>query len=292
MELRVLKYFLAVARTENISAAAEILHVTQPTLSRQLMDLENELGKVLFVRAHKKISLTEDGLLLKKRAEEIVELVNRTESELKNDDKEISGDVYIGSGETEGIRFIAKAAKQVRSSGYDVRFHIYSGHDTSVSQRIDKGLLDFGVFLEGAYVEKYDSIRIPYTDTWGVLMRKDSPLAEKEYIEPEDLWNLPLIVSLQADKNNELSGWLMHSREQLDIVATYNLLFNASIMVEEGLGYALCVDKIVRTDGGSILCFKPLRPARSASLDVVWKKHQPLSKPAELFLKCLKENIK
>lgn len=292
MELRVLKYFLAVARTENISAAAEILHVTQPTLSRQLMDLENELGKVLFVRAHKKISLTEDGLLLKKRAEEIVELVNRTESELKNDDKEISGDVYIGSGETEGIRFIAKAAKQVRSSGYDVRFHIYSGHDTSVSQRIDKGLLDFGVFLEGAYVEKYDSIRIPYTDTWGVLMRKDSPLAEKEYIEPEDLWNLPLIVSLQADKNNELSGWLMRSREQLDIVATYNLLFNASIMVEEGLGYALCVDKIVRTDGGSILCFKPLRPARSASLDVVWKKHQPLSKPAELFLKCLKENIK
>lgn len=292
MELRVLKYFLAVARTENISAAAEILHVTQPTLSRQLMDLENELGKVLFVRAHKKISLTEDGLLLKKRAEEIVELVNRTESELKNDDKEISGDVYIGSGETEGIRFIAKAAKQVRSSGYDVRFHIYSGHDTSVSQRIDKGLLDFGVFLEGAHVEKYDSIRIPYTDTWGVLMRKDSPLAEKEYIEPEDLWNLPLIVSLQADKNNELSGWLMRSREQLDIVATYNLLFNASIMVEEGLGYALCVDKIVRTDGGSILCFKPLRPARSASLDVVWKKHQPLSKPAELFLKCLKENIK
>ena len=292
MELRVLKYFLAVARMENISAAAEILHVTQPTLSRQLMDLENELGKVLFVRAHKKISLTEDGLLLKKRAEEIVELVNRTESELKNDDKEISGDVYIGSGETEGIRFIAKAAKQVRSSGYDVRFHIYSGHDTSVSQRIDKGLLDFGVFLEGAYVEKYDSIRIPYTDTWGVLMRKDSPLAEKEYIEPEDLWNLPLIVSLQADKNNELSGWLMRSQEQLDIVATYNLLFNASIMVEEGLGYALCVDKIVRTDGGSILCFKPLRPARSASLDVVWKKHQPLSKPAELFLKCLKENIK
>lgn len=292
MELRVLKYFLAVARTENISAAAEILHVTQPTLSRQLMDLENELGKVLFVRAHKKISLTEDGLLLKKRAEEIVELVNRTESELKNDDKEISGDVYIGSGETEGIRFIAKAAKQVRSRGYDVRFHIYSGHDTSVSQRIDKGLLDFGVFLEGAYVEKYDSIRIPYTDTWGVLMRKDSPLAEKEYIEPEDLWNLPLIVSLQADKNNELSGWLMRSRERLDIVATYNLLFNASIMVEEGLGYALCVDKIVRTDGGSILCFKPLRPARSASLDVVWKKHQPLSKPAELFLKCLKENIK
>ena len=292
MELRVLKYFLAVARTENISAAAEILHVTQPTLSRQLMDLEDELGKTLFVRAHKKIALTEDGLLLKKRAEEIVELVSRTESELKNDDKEISGDVYIGSGETEGIRFIAKAAKQVRSSGYDVRFHIYSGHDTSVSQRIDKGLLDFGVFLEGAYVEKYDSIRIPYTDTWGVLMRKDSPLAEKEYIEPEDLWNLPLIVSLQADKNNELSGWLMRSREQLDIVATYNLLFNASIMVEEGLGYALCVDKIVRTDGGSILCFKPLRPARSASLDVVWKKHQPLSKPAELFLKCLKENIK
>lgn len=292
MELRVLKYFLAVARAENISAAAETLHVTQPTLSRQLMDLEDELGKVLFVRAHKKIALTEEGMLLKKRAEEIVELVSRTESELKNDDKEISGDVYIGSGETDGIRFIAKAAKQIRDSGYDIRFHIYSGHDTSVSQRIDKGLLDFGVFLEGTHLEKYESIRIPYTDTWGVLMRKDSPLAGKDYVEPEDLWGLPLIVSLQADKNNELSGWLMRSREQLNIAATYNLLYNASIMVEEGLGYALCIDKIVRTDGGSALCFKPLRPARSANIDVVWKKHQPLSRPADFFLKCLKDNIR
>lgn len=292
MELRVLKYFLAVARAENISAAAETLHVTQPTLSRQLMDLEDELGKVLFVRAHKKIALTEEGMLLKKRAEEIVELVSRTESELKNDDKEISGDVYIGSGETDGIRFIAKAAKQIRDSGYDIRFHIYSGHDTSVSQRIDKGLLDFGVFLEGTHLEKYESIRIPYTDTWGVLMRKDSPLAGKDYVEPEDLWELPLIVSLQADKNNELSGWLMRSREQLNIAATYNLLYNASIMVEEGLGYALCIDKIVRTDGGSALCFKPLRPARSANIDIVWKKHQPLSRPADLFLKCLKDNIR
>ena len=292
MELRVLKYFLAVARAENISAAAENLHVTQPTLSRQLMDLEDELGKTLFVRAHKKISLTEDGLLLKKRAEEIVELVSRTESELKNDDKEISGDVYIGSGETEGIRFIAKAAKQIRDSGYDIRFHIYSGHDASVAQRIDRGLLDFGVFLEGTHLEKYDSIKLPYSDTWGVLMRKDSHLAEKDHIEPEDLWELPLIISLQADSNNEFSGWLMRSRDQLNIVATYNLLFNASIMVEEGLGYALCIDRIVRTDGDSVLCFKPLRPARSASSDIVWKKHKPLSKPAEVFLKYLKDNIR
>ena len=291
MEFRVLKYFLAVAREENISAAAERLHVTQPTLSRQLMDLEAELGKTLFKREHRRISLTEEGMLLRKRAEEIIDLVDKTEAEVMNSGGDIAGDIYIGSGETEGIRLVAKTAKKLRDEGYDIHFHIFSAHDMSIAQRIDKGLLDFGIFAEGANLHKYDSVRIPYSDTWGVLMRRDSRLAEKEYIEPEDLWDEPLIVSLQADTNNELSGWIKRDRERLNIVATYNLLFNASIMVEEGLGYALCFDKIIRIGDGSPLCFRPLKPARTAKLDIAWKKYQVLSKPAELFLERLQENF-
>lgn len=291
MEFRVLRYFLEVAREENISAAAERLHVTQPTLSRQLMDLEAELGKALFNREHRRISLTDEGMLLRKRAEEIVDLVDKTEAEVMSSGDNITGDVYIGSGETEGIRLVARTAKQLRDEGYDIHFHLFSAHDLSVSQRLDKGLLDFGIFAEGANLHKYDSIRIPYADTWGVLMRRDSPLAAKECIEPKDLWTAPLIVSLQADTNNELSGWLMRDRDRLNIVGTYNLLFNASIMVEEGLGYALCFDKIIKTKNNDVLCFRPLKPARTAKLDIVWKKYQVFSKPAELFLKKLQENF-
>lgn len=291
MEFRVLRYFLEVARQENITAAAERLHVTQPTLSRQLMDLETELGKTLFNREHRRISLTDEGMLLRKRAEEIVELVDKTEAEVMRSGDSITGDVYIGSGETEGIRLVARTAKQLRDDGYDIHFHLFSAHDLSVSERLDKGLIDFGIFAEGANLHKYDSIRIPYTDTWGVLMRSDSPLAEKEYIEPKDLWELPLIVSLQADTNNELSGWIKRGRDRLNIVGTYNLLFNASIMVEEGLGYALCFDKIINTENNDALRFKPLKPSRTAKLDIVWKKYQVFSRPAELFLKKLQENF-
>ena len=220
MEIRVLKYFLAVAREENISAAADSLHVTQPTLSRQLMDLEDELGKTLFTRGNRRISLTEEGMILRKRAEEIVNLVDKTEAEIMTSDDNISGDIYIGSGETEGMRLIAKVAKQLEDEGYNIRYHLFSGNAMDVEERIDKGLIDFGLFIEGVNLKKYDSIRLPYTDTWGVLMRKDSPLAKKSEIRPEDLWTVPLITSQQAENSNELSGWLKRDREQLNIAAT------------------------------------------------------------------------
>lgn len=291
MEFRVLKYFLAVAREENISAAAESLHVTQPTLSRQLMDLEEELGKTLFTRGNRRITLTEEGMLLRKRAEEIVSLVDKTEAEIMDSDDDISGDVYIGSGETEGVRLIAKAARQLQAEGYNIRYHLFSGNAVSVAERIDKGLIDFGIFSEATNLQKYDSIRLPYTDTWGVLMRKDSPLAQKTAVCPKDLWELPLIVSQQANDNNELSGWMKRDREQLRIVATYNLLYNASLMVEEGLGYAICFDKLIKITEGGALCFKPLRPARTARLEIAWKRHQVFSKAADLFLKKLQENF-
>lgn len=290
MEFRVLKYFLAVAREENISAAAESLHVTQPTLSRQLMDLEEELGKTLFTRGNRRITLTEEGILLRKRAEEIVNLVDKTEAEIMDSDDDISGDVYIGSGETEGVRLVAKAAKQLQEEGYNIRYHLFSGNAISVAERIDKGLIDFGIFSEATNLQKYDSIRLPYTDTWGVLMRKDSPLAQKAAVCPEDLWDLPLIVSQQADSNNELSGWMKRDKEQLHIVSTYNLLYNASLMVEEGLGYAICFDKLIKQTEEGALCFKPLKPARTARLDIAWKRYQVFSKAAELFLKKLQES--
>lgn len=291
MEIRVLKYFLAVAREENISAAADSLHVTQPTLSRQLMDLEDELGKTLFTRGNRRISLTEEGMILRKRAEEIVNLVDKTEAEIMTSDDNISGDIYIGSGETEGMRLIAKVAKQLEDEGYNIRYHLFSGNAMDVEERIDKGLIDFGLFIEGVNLKKYDSIRLPYTDTWGVLMRKDSPLAKKSEIRPEDLWTVPLITSQQAENSNELSGWLKRDREQLNIAATYNLLYNASLMVEEGVGYALCLDGLVRTDAESPLCFRPLKPRRTARLDIAWKRYQVFSKAAELFLKKLQDNF-
>lgn len=286
-----MKYFLAVAREENISAAAENLHVTQPTLSRQLMDLEDELGKTLFTRGNRRISLTEEGMILRKRAEEIINLVDKTENEIMTADDNISGDIYIGGGETEGMRLISKTAKQLNDDGYNIRYHLFSGNETDVMERIDKGLIDFGVFIEGANLSKYDSIHLPYSDTWGVLMRKDSPLAEKTEIRPEDLWTLPLITSQQTEETNELSGWLNCDKERLHIAATYNLLYNASLMVEEGLGYALCLDGIIKTDENSLLCFRPLKPKRTARLDIAWKRYQVFSKAADLFLKKLQENF-
>ncbi len=287
MEIRVLRYFLAVAREENILRASETLHISQPTLSRQLMDLEDELGKKLFIRGNRRITLTDEGMILRKRAEEIVGLVEKTESEIMSSDENISGDIYIGGGETDGMRIVAKAAKQLADEGYDIRFHIFSGNGTDVAERLDKGLIDFGLFVEGADLKKYDSIRLPITDTWGVLMRRDNPLAAKKAIKAADLAGAPLIVSRQAADTNELSGWL--KSEDIQITATYNLLYNASLMVDEGLGCALCLDKIINLTEDSNLCFRPLSPRREARLDIAWKRYQIFSKASELFLNKLRE---
>lgn len=291
MEIRVLRYFLAVAREASISNAAEHLHITQPTLSRQLMDMERELGKQLFIRGNRRITLTEEGMLLRKRAEEIVNLVDKTESEIMLSQEEITGDIYIGGGETEGMRLIAKTAKQLNSAGYKINYHLVSGNSIDITEQLDKGLLDFAVFVDGADFQKYDSIRLPYTDTWGVLMRKDSPLAKKESITPNDLWSVPLILSRQATSIHGLSDWIKRDTNQLNIVATYNLLYNATLMVEEGVGYALCIDRLVHLSEQSPLCFKPLKPAHIAHLDIAWKRYQVFSKAADLFLKQLQENF-
>lgn len=291
MEIRVLKYFLSVAREQNITAAAKELHVTQPTLSKQLMDLEKELGQTLFIRGKRKTTLTEEGMLLRKRAQEIIDLVDKTETELSQSDEVIGGDVYIGGGETDAVRIIAKVLKQLQMKYPHIKYHLYSGNAEDVSERLDKGLLDFGIIIEPADIQKYDYLRLPATDKWGILMKKDSPLAVKTDISPEDLRGLPLLCANQARVRNEIASWFQDDYENLDIVATYNLIYNASIMVEEGMGYALCLDKLVNTTGSSNLCFRPLEPKLEVNLSIVWKKYQVFSKAAEKFLEKLQQEI-
>lgn len=292
MDIRTLRYFLAVAREENISNAAQSLHMTQPPLSRAMQDLEEELGKKLFIRGNRKITLTEDGLLLRKRATEILDLIEKTEAELSSSEKEeITGDIYIGGGETDAMQLIADTATKLQKEYPGIKYHLYSGNADDIAERLEKGLLDFGIIIGFADIQKYDYVRLPATDRWGILMRKDSPLAAKEEIYPEDLWTLPLLTSRQSLVNNEISGWMKKDFDQLNIVATYNLLYNASLMVKSGLGYALCLDKLADTDSESPLCFRPLSPKLEVSLNIVWKKYQFFTKAAEKFLQTLQDEF-
>lgn len=288
MELRVLRYFLAVAREGSITGAADFLHLTQPTLSRQIKDLEQELGKKLFIRSSHSIILTEEGMLLRKRAEEIVDMVDKLEEEFNSMEETISGDVYIGCGETDAMKQIAQVAKNVQLRYPNIRYHLYSGNEDDVTERLDKGLIDFGILIQPADLSKYNYINIPAKDVWGVIMRKDSPLAFKDTIQAVDLLNVPLICSRQALKQtfskNEFSDWFGEYFDKLNIVTTFNLAYNAAMMVEEGLGYALSLDKIVNTSSDSNLCFRPLEPRLESGLNIVWKKYQVFSAAAEQFL--------
>lgn len=292
MELRVLNYFLAIAREQSIVHAAEALHLSQPTLSTQIKNLEEELGKQLFIRGTRgtrKVTLTEEGMILRKRAEEILDLVKRTENEITLNDDIIVGDVYIGTGETDGVRLMAKAAKKLQEHYPGIRYHIYSGNASHVMEQLDKGLIDFGIIFGDVDLTKYNSLDTTYSDQWGVLMRKDSELAEKETISPKDLRNTPLILSQQEARGGTLTQWLGREVGELNITATYNLIFNASLLVDEGLGYAIGYDKIINTTGDSSLCFRPLSPQLESRLQIIWKKYQLFSKPAGKYLEVLKE---
>lgn len=291
MEVRVLRYFLTIAREGNISAAADFLHLSQPTLSRQIHDLEDELGTQLLIRGNRNIILTDSGILLRKRAEEIISLIDKTESEITKQDDIIGGDIFIGGGETDAMRALAKIAKNLQNDYPDIRYHLFSGNADDVKERLDKGLLDFGILIEPTDIKKYDFLRLPHDDTWGVLMRKDSPLASKQNITAKDLYDLPLLCSNQNMVFDNISGWLGKNLNDLNIVATYNLIYNASLMVDEGLGYALCLDLLINTTGNSNLCFRPLSPSMKVHLDIVWKKYQIFSSAAELFLKRVMDSI-
>ena len=266
-------------------------HLSQPTLSVQLKDLEHELGKQLLIRGSKgskKVTLTDDGMLLRKRAEEIVLLMEKTKNELMHENDVIAGDISIGTGETDAVRFIGKVAKEIHSIHPDIHYHIHSGNAYYVFEQLDKGLIDFGIVFGDVDFTKYHALKLPFKDTMGVLMRKDAPLANKDFIEVNDLWNLPLIVSEQFHDDTFME--LLHKeRNELNIIATYNLLFNASLLVEEGLGYAIGLDKIINTSGESNLTFRPLHPLSESGLHIIWKKYQVLTKASKLFIESTKE---
>lgn len=291
MELRVLRYFLAMAREESISGAAEHLHLSQPTLSRQLMDMEQELGVKLFLRGNRRITLTEEGTLLRKRAEEILALVEKTVGELTAMESELSGELYIGAGETEGVHFLTRTVRQIQKQHPQLRFHISSGDTMDVMEQLDKGLIDFGLLFDPINQAKYNFYQLPVRDTWGILMRRDSPLAQKKTVRAKDLLDKPLIISRNLPEGSPLDSWLGRSLLGLNIAATYNLAYNASLMVEDGIGYALTLDGIINTSGDSLLCFRPLAPALHAHMSVVWKKYQVFSRAAEKFIEALRQEM-
>ena len=291
MELRVLRYFLAVAREQSITAAAETLHITQPTLSKQLRELEEELGKKLFTRGNRKITLTEEGMFLRKRAQEIVELADKTEADFAAGVGSVSGDIFIGSGETGAVRYLGRTLYKMRSIYPGVRFHLFSGNGEDVSYRLDKGLIDFALFVGMTDLKKYDYLKLPYHHRWGLILRRDDPLAAHEAVTPEMLMNVPILCSRQALIQNELSGWLGRPFEELNPAGTYNLIYNAAIMVEEGLGCAVCIDKLLDTSGESAVCFRPFEPAIDAELFIAWKKYQFFSAAAGKFLEMLQQEL-
>lgn len=294
MEVRVLKYFLAVAREGSITAAANALHLTQPTLTRQMQDLEYELKQKLFVRGKHNITLTEEGILLKDRAEEIIEMVHKTKSDIMSSGEDVKGDIYIGCGETEAMQYVAEVIKEIQDAYPNIVFHIHSGNAEEVMEKLDKKLLDFGILIQPVDITKYDNITLPTSDTWGVLMRKDSPLAKFETVKLENLKNLPLITSRQVTKksqNNDYTKWFQGKFETLNIVATYNLIYNAALLVKSGIGYAVALDRLADTSSESELCFRPFEPKLEAKLDIVWNKFQVRSAAANLFLQKLQEKF-
>ena len=293
MELRTLHYFLTVAREQSISAAAQSLHVSQPALSTQLKGMEAELGKQLLIRGTKgsrKVVLTEEGMILRRRAEEILSLVQKAEAEITHSDETIVGDVAIGAGETDSVRLLAQAAKELQPHYPDIHYHISSGNAEYVLECLDRGLIDFGLLFREPDRRKYEWVTLPRADVWGVLMRRDAPLAQKAAVCPEDLWELPLILSHQRGDDHRLAQWMGREIAELNVVATYNLVFNASLLVDEGLGYALCLDKLIHTEGTG-LCFRPFSPPLEAPCHVAWKKYQIFSKAAGRFLQAVREKI-
>ncbi len=285
MELRVLRYFLAVAREENITRAAALLHVTQPTLSRQLMQLENELGVRLFRRSQYHVVLTEDGMLLRRRAQEIVELADKAQRELQHAEAELTGEIAIGCGETVAMNFLSAHIRAFRQRHPQVQFRIYSAMADDVKERIEKGLLDMGLLTEPVDIGRYAFLRTPQKDRWGVLLPKDHPLARQPYVTPGDLLGLPLLLSSRASVRNELAGWFGEVYDRVEVAATFNLVLNAANMVRNGVGVALCFDLGNLSDE---VTFRPLSPALETGTVLAWKKDQTDSPAVEQFLQAVR----
>lgn len=288
MELRVLRYFLAVAREENITKAAALLHVTQPTLSRQLMQLEDELGVQLFRRSQYRVILTEDGMLLRRRAQEIVELADKAERELQHHETELTGEVAIGCGESVAMTFLSEHIRAFRALHPQVQFRIYSAIADDIKERIEKGLLDMGLLTEPVDIGRYAFLRTPQKDRWGVLLPKDHPLAQQPAVTPDDLLGIPLLLSGRETIRSELASWFGDAYEKIEIAATFNLVLNAANMVKNGIGAALCFDLGNLSDEVS---FVPLSPTLETGTVLAWKKDQTDSPAVEQFLHFIRHTI-
>lgn len=286
MEIRVLKYFLAVAREENISRAAEILHITQPTLSRQISQLEKELGTRLFERG-RRLRLTDAGVMLKRRAEEVTELVDKIEVEFAGAE-EMAGKISIGEGALKSSAILMDAMIKFRESYPQVQYEIYSNTSDYIKERLDKGLCDFGLLLEPVDIEKYDFIRFPEKERWGLFMRKDHPLSEKEVIRRKDLENIPLITPSRLSVQREIANWLGKDQD-LNIFSTCNIITNAQITVDPGQICFLTIEGAMDRFQREELVFRPLCPALELTSVLVWKKYQPLSRTAERFVRVVKD---
>lgn len=286
MELRVLRYFLIVSREENITHAAELLHVSQPTLSRQLMQLEDELGVKLFQRSKYNVYLTSEGTLFRRRAQEIVMLADRAMEEMRQEDELLTGTISIGCGELRSVKELAQIIVAFQKLYPLVHFDIHSAYNGDIKERIEQGILDLGLLVEPVEISKYDFVRMKTKERWGVLVQEDSALAEKTEVHPDELVHLPLIASRNELSRNELESWFRKSGEELDVWATYNLLYNAAIILQEKGGAAFCLDLEARYDG---LKFIPLVPALEFTSMLAWKDHQPYSKATEVFIRFVKE---
>ena len=289
MELKDLRHFLAIAREKTISGAADSLYLTQPTLSRQMMELEEELGKKLFIRGNRKITLTEEGIFLRNRAEEVLSLVARTEAEFLSSDTRISGEVHIGGAETEAVRSVARIMKKLNEAHPQIRYRVTSSNAEGAMEQLDNGLLDFGIFVDPVDVSKYEFMRLKEKYAFGVLMRKDSPLAASSAVTPEQLTGIPLFCPNREPVEKEFAAWMGAAYAGADILVRYNLAYNVSVMVEEGLGHALCLEKAIRVSEDGPLCFRPLTPRMESGVSVAWKKYQTFSKAAGAFLEFLRK---
>lgn len=291
IETRLLQYFLAVAEEQSITRAAEYLHITQPTLSKQMMELEDVLGKQLLVRGKKKVTLTEEGAYLRSRAQEILSLMEITEASFRQNEEIITGDVFIGCGEHRSTFPLMQMIKQLQEEHPGIKFHFFSSNADAIIERLDKGLLDVGILLEPEISPRYDYHKLPFQEPWGVLMRKDSPLAEKESVDFKELSALPLILPSQTSNSNRITTFFSDRMLTPNIVATYNLIYNAGLMVEAGMGYALCIDDLINTAGNHPLTFRPLVPKLQSDVYLFSKKYQVFSKAVKLFLNRLQETF-
>lgn len=290
LELRILRYFLAVAQEKNITRAAEKLLVSQPTLSKQLSDFEKELGTKLFIRGHRQITLTSEGVYLKSKAEEIISLADKTSLNIKND-QIISGDLTIGAGESIGMKRIIDIMGNINQDYPDVKIHLISGMADEMETLLNQGNLDFAVFMGERDLNEYNYLQMPETDEWGLIMHKDSLLADNDFISPKDLLGKPLLISAQEISKSRFKNWWGNLGSKMNIMGTFTLVFNAELLVENGNAYMMSFNHLIDKTHQDKLTFRPLNPPMIEPITVVWKKNTVLSKVAQLFVKRLQASL-